>query len=328
MKTWKEIANVQPIATKMLTNMLVRNRLAHAYLLQGQKGTGKEAMSTLLAKSIFCRNIVAGEPCHICKDCVRITSGNHPDVHKIVPDGASIKKEQILHLQKEFTYTGLESNQKVYIIVDADKMTTNASNRLLKFLEEPTKETTAILLTENSQALLDTIRSRCQIISLKPLNAQQLEKTLQADGISDPNARLFAALTNHIEEAKLLNQDEWFAQARKLVVQLIDMLQAESDEALLFIQKQWIPHFANRDQLHNGLDLLMLWFKDVMYTQIDKEESTIFIEYQEKTKKISMHWSKQDTTAILYAIMKAKKHIEQNVHPTLVMEQLTLQMQR
>ncbi|WP_117161606.1 DNA polymerase III subunit delta' [Paraliobacillus sp. X-1268] len=328
MKTWEEIATVQPIATKMLTNMIARDRLAHAYLFQGDKGTGKEVMSTLLAKSIFCQHIANGEPCHVCKDCVRITSGNHPDVHKIIPDGSSIKKEQIVHLQKEFTYTGLESNQKVYIIVDAEKMTTNAANRLLKFLEEPNRQTTAILLTENTQGLLDTIRSRCQIMALKPLNAQQIEKTLQTEGIAEANARLFAAFKPQIEDARLLHQDERFAGTRKIVVQLIEMLQAGSNELLLFIQKQWMSHFSNRDQLHEGLDLLMLWYKDVMYTHIDKEESIIFIENQEKIKKISMHCSKQDTTAILYAIMEAKKHIEQNVHPTLVMEQLTLQMQR
>lgn len=328
MKTWEDIATVQPIATKMLTNMIARDRLAHAYLFHGDKGTGKEAMSTLLAKSIFCQHRADGEPCHVCKDCIRVTSGNHPDVHKIIPDGASIKKEQIVHLQKEFTYTGLESNQKVYIIIDAEKMTANAANRLLKFLEEPNRQTTAILLTENTQGLLDTIRSRCQIMAFKPLNAEQLVKSLQVEGISEANARLFAAFKPKIDEARLLNQDERFAQTRKLVVQLIDMLQAESNELLLFIQKQWMLHFSNRDQLHEGLDLLMLWYKDVMYVHIDKEESIIFIDNHEKIKKISMHCSKQDTTAILYAIMKAKKHIEQNVHPTLVMEQLTLQMQR
>ncbi|GGM36829.1 DNA polymerase III subunit delta' [Paraliobacillus quinghaiensis] len=328
MKTWKDIANTQPIVTKMITNMIKRNRVAHAYLFQGQKGTGKEEMSLLLAKSIFCQFKEEGEPCQTCKDCIRITSGNHPDVHKLIPDGASIKKEQILHLQKEFTYTGLESNQKVYIIVDADKMTTNAANRLLKFLEEPNKKTTAILLTANGEAMLDTIRSRCQIMSLQPLNSEQMQGKLQEQGITEANARLFAALTQQIDEANLLNQDEWFAQARKLVVQLTGMLQTNSEEVLLFVQKQWMLHFANREQLQLGLDLLLLWYKDVMYTHIDKEESIIFIAYREEVEKGSMYWSNQDTTAILYSIMGAKKHLEQNVHPTLVMEQLTLQMQR
>src|SRR5690606_36803569 len=100
-----------------------------------------------------------------CTQCKRIQSGNHPDVHIIKPDGQSIKIEQISFLQKEFTYTGLESNRKVYIIEEADKMTVNAANRLLKFLEEPNQETVAILITSQIGKMLDTIVSRCQRIT-------------------------------------------------------------------------------------------------------------------------------------------------------------------
>ncbi|MCZ0703625.1 DNA polymerase-3 subunit delta' [Natronobacillus azotifigens] len=328
MKTWNEIASNQPIATRILTNMIERNRLSHAYLIQGQKGTGKKAVSILLAKSFFCKNQIGSEPCHSCKDCVRIDSGNHPDVHHIAPEGASIKKEQIAHLQKEFTYTGLESNQKVYIITEADKMTTNAANRLLKFLEEPSKKTAAILTTENAHAILDTIRSRCQLIALRPLNTNQLELALIEKGLSKENARLFTVLTNDLQAALALDQDDWFAQARKLMVQLIEMLQTNIEEALLFIQKQWLLHFSDREQLKIGLDMLLYWYKDVMYLHIDENDQLVFLSYRENIEKSAMYWSKQDTTAILYAIMEARRHLEQNVHPTLVMEKLTLQMQR
>lgn len=330
MKTWKEVASNQPIAVKMLTNMVLRHRMAHAYLLQGQNGTGKGAISLLIAKSIFClqRNHESGEPCQACKECKRIDSGNHPDVHHIYPEGTSIKKEQIAHLQKEFTYTGLESNQKVYIIKEADKMTVNAANRLLKFLEEPSKQTTAILTTENVHALLDTIRSRCQLIALKPLNINQIQQALENEGVTVENARLFAVLTNDLQAAKSLVQDDWIAQARKLVIQLIEVLQTNPDEALLFIQKQWLVHFSNRDQLKLGLDMLLYWFKDIIYFHIDAQDDIVFLAYQDKVEKSAMYWSKQDTTRILYDIMEAKKHLNQNVHPTLVMEQVTLQIQR
>ncbi|MFX3864258.1 DNA polymerase III subunit delta', partial [Streptococcus suis] len=92
-------------------------------------------------------------------------SGNHPDVHWIEPDGQSIKKGQIEALQEEFSKTGVESNQKLYIIRHADKMTNNAANSLLKFLEEPHRGTTAVLLTEQYHRMLPTIISRCQVLS-------------------------------------------------------------------------------------------------------------------------------------------------------------------
>ncbi|CQR47503.1 DNA polymerase III subunit tau [Paraliobacillus sp. PM-2] len=328
MDNWSQLETIQPIATKMVLNMIKRDRISHAYLFHGQKGIGKNNIATLLAKSIFCIDQVDGEPCHTCKNCIRISSGNHPDVHKVIPEGSSIKKDQILHLQKEFTYTGLESNRKVYIIQDADKMTVNAANRLLKFLEEPSKKTTAILLTKNVNGIIHTIRSRCQVIALQPLNEKKMQVVLQDAGITQENARLFSALTNNVDDAKVFDQDEWFAQARNLVVQLVEMLQYKNEEVLLFIHKQWMPHFSNREQLQLGLDLLVLWYKDIMYLLVGREDNIIFKSYIDKIEKSAMYWSKGDTTHILYAMMEAKKRIEQNVHPTLLMEQLTLRMQR
>ncbi|MDL4839085.1 DNA polymerase III subunit delta' [Aquibacillus rhizosphaerae] len=328
MNTWAEMATVQPLVSKMLTNSINRERISHAYLFQGSKGTGKQSLALLLTKSIYCKNKESGEPCNHCKDCHRIDTGNHPDVHLVSPDGQSIKKEQILHLQKEFTYTGLESNRKVYIIVDADKMTNNASNRLLKFLEEPSKLTTAMLLTENSQSILQTIRSRCQIMALQPLNPLNIEKKLQVEGLSGENAKLMAALTNNISDAIELSKDEWFANARKLVVQLVEVLQAKPDESLLFINNQWMTHFKDRNQLQQGLDLLIIWYKDIIYYYIGNEELIVFINHRDTIVQSTMHWSRQHATKCLNSIMEARRKLDQNVHPTLVMEQLTLQMQR
>ncbi len=328
MKTWSDIASIQPLAARMLTNSLAKQRVSHAYLFQGNRGTGKKAISMVLAKSIFCRHKNGQEPCQQCKDCQRIESGNHPDVHWIIPDGQSIKKEQILHLQKEFTYTGLESNQKVYIIEDAEKMTANASNRLLKFLEEPSKQTTAMLLTSNSQAILQTIRSRCQIMALKPLNPANLQKQLQEEGLSSSNARLISALTNNVTEALEIGHDDWFANARKIVVQLTEVLQSKPEEAMLFINNQWMPHFKERQQMQRGLDLLLLWFKDIVYSFVDNEDAVIFINEKDKLSQASLHWSKQETTDALQRILEAKRKLEQNVHPALAMEQLTLHLKR
>src|SRR5699024_7684752 len=131
------------------------------------------------------------EPCHQCHDCKRVESGNHPDLHWIEPEGQSIKKEQIDHLQKEFMYSGLESNKKIYVVKQAETLTLNAANRILKFLEEPNRETTAILLTENGQSIISTIRSRCQVLDLAPLNPIQFQQQLMNDGISEANAKLF-----------------------------------------------------------------------------------------------------------------------------------------
>ncbi|MGR9047988.1 DNA polymerase III subunit delta' [Halobacillus faecis] len=328
MQTWTQMKDIQPLAAQMLMNSFKKDRISHAYLFQGNRGTGKREMSILFAKSIFCKNREGAEPCQSCRDCHRIDSGNHPDLHWIEPEGQSIKKEQILHLQKEFTYTGLESNRKVYIIVDAEKMTVNASNRLLKFLEEPSQQTTAMLLTESGSTILDTIRSRCQLLAFQPLNPLRIQEKLVEEGVSESNAILLSSLTNNLTEALEMNEDEWFANVRKLVIQLIEVLQNKPNEGLLFINHQWMPHFKERPQLQRGLDVLMLWFQDVINQLLDREESIIFTTERERLNQAAMRWSRQSAARSLTDILEAKRKINQNVHPNLVMEQLTLQLQR
>ncbi|MRG88156.1 DNA polymerase III subunit delta' [Salinibacillus xinjiangensis] len=328
MNTWGDFENVQPIVAKMLENSIKKNRISHAYLFQGPKGTGKKESSFLLAKSFFCKYLEGFNPCNECRDCKRIESGNHPDVHPIQPDGQSIKKEQITHLQKEFTYTGMESNQKVYIIEHADTMTANAANQLLKFLEEPKRSTMAILLTENGQSILNTIRSRCQTMSFKALNTKQLESRLVASGISEPISKFSAALTNDFEEAERISQDDWFAKGRTIVIKLIQVLMEGNDEAFLFLHNDWLPHFKDKDQSQIGLDLLLIWYRDYVSYLIERKDTIIYIDEKEKFEKYTFSLSRDQATKALKKILEAKNKLKANVNPTLVMEELVLQIQR
>lgn len=329
MTTWSEIEKIQPLASKMITNSIKKGRISHAYLIQGERGTGKEAIATLIAKDIFCEHRTGIEPCQTCRMCKRIDSRNHPDVHWVEPEGQSIKIEQIKNLQKEFTYSSFESNKKVYIIQGADTLTLNAANRILKFLEEPGRRTTAILLTENSQSIIPTIRSRCQLVDLKPLHPQDFQKQLAELGMSQKDAVLMSALTNNIEEAFEWSRDEWFAEGRKLMIQLIEVLINPSEDAYLFIHNHWLKHFKERAQLERGIDLLLLAFKDILYAHLGKEESMIvFDKNDDQLQQLILSYSQEDLIQILHNLLEAKRHLKQYVNPTLVMEQLTLQIQR
>ncbi|WP_430789427.1 DNA polymerase III subunit delta' [Virgibacillus flavescens] len=328
MNTWSDLENIQPLTSKIITNSIMKNRVSHAYLIAGERGTGKEAIARLLAKVLFCDNRNGTDPCNTCLNCKRVESGNHPDVHWIEPDGLSIKKEQIDELQKEFKYSGLESARKVYVIKDSDTLTPNAANRILKFLEEPNMETTAIMLTENSQSILSTIRSRCQILELQPLNPVHFQKKLLKSGVSESNVTLVSALTNNIDEAIALNGDEWFAHARKLVVQLVEMFIVKPEEVYLYIHSQWLVHFKERIQMEQGLDILLLAFKDILYYHIDYEALVLYNKEDESVEKAALFFSKAKLLSVLQDILQAKRKLKQNVHPTLVMEQLTLHIQR
>ncbi|MEH7354727.1 DNA polymerase III subunit delta' [Neobacillus drentensis] len=327
-KTWDQLEELQPTVLKMLKNSLVKNRVAHAYLFEGMRGTEKKEVGLLLTKALFCESLIEGyKPCEECNNCRRINSGNHPDVHIVEPDGLSIKVDQIRNLQAEFSKKGVESLKKVYLISHADKMSVSASNSLLKFLEEPSPGTVAFLLTEQQQQILPTILSRCQILAFHPLAPQVMVKQLVENGVEPVKAPLLAQLTNNLDEALKLNVDEWFAQAQKIVVKLFEVLKKNPLEAMVTLQGDWFLHFKEKEQIQRGLDLLLLIFKDLLYIQLDKEEQIVFIQESERLKQFALKTSGRRLSDQMSAILDAKRKLQANMNPQLMMEQLVLKLQ-
>ncbi|MED1206028.1 DNA polymerase III subunit delta' [Heyndrickxia acidicola] len=326
--TWDELKNVQPLAAKVLKNGILKKRLAHAYLFEGERGTGKQEAGVLLAKSLFCLEPQDSiNPCGGCTNCRRIENGNHPDVHFVEPDGLSIKKEQIRNLQQEFAKSGVESKKKLYMVVHADKMTINAANSLLKFLEEPNSETIAILITEQIQRILPTILSRCQVVSFKPFPSHYLKTKLLESGVNPNISLLLSTITNNKQEAILLNNDEWFAQARILVLKLYEALKKDSLYAMVSLQEDWISHFSEKQQLDLGLDLLLYIYKDLLSHQIGDEEQLLYPDRQSEFEADSLQLSPRSLSEKMTAILEAKRKLNANMNPQLLMEQLVLKLQ-
>ncbi|QHE59664.1 DNA polymerase III subunit delta' [Rossellomorea vietnamensis] len=324
---FEEIQPFQPVVLQMLQNSILKDRVAHAYLFEGEKGTRKKEMSMLFAKALLCLNRVDGKPCEDCSNCKRINHGNHPDLHVVEPDGLSIKKDQIKSLQEEFSKTGVESKKKIYIIVHGDKMTANAANSLLKFLEEPLADTTAILITGNIHRILPTILSRCQTVSFKPLPKEQLTQQLLEEGIPPHFATLAANLTNHYEEAVEICQNEWFAQARIIVLKLYEVLQKSPFQAMVKIQEDFVQHFKEKDQVDRALDLLLLIYKDLLHIQLGKEEQLVYPDQKENWKSNALQVSTNRLSTNMTVILEAKRKLNANMNSQLLVEQLMLKLQ-
>jgi len=329
MVTWSELKIKQPLGSQILINSFNKNRVSHAYLIQGDRGTGKKTFASLIAMTLFCEHLAGVEPCQSCNVCKRILSRNHPDVHWIEPEGSSIKNEQIQSLRKEFSYTGLESSKKVYIINHAEALTVNAANRILKFLEEPDMEITALLLTENGQGILPTIRSRCQIIDLQPLDEiafQEKLMNIENVTINENNARLLSALTNNIDEAIECHQEEKIYKIRDLVEQFIYILLTDYEERYLFIHQKFLAKWKDKKDLEQGLDMMLLAFRDIANAKIEREIPTSFFQPTDALLTRAIHQlTEKRLLQLLKTLLEAKQKLNHNVHPTLVMEQLVLQ---
>lgn len=259
----------------MLKQAINHNKVSHSYLMIGISGIGKKMIATEFAKAILCME--EGEICNHCKSCIEFNSNNNPDFLSIEPEGNSIKIEQIRELQKKMQEKPIISNKKVYIIDNADSMTKEAQNCLLKTLEEPPEFATIILIGSNENEFLATIKSRCMILHFNPIEdtyiRMYLKEQYQIDNISQNMLDMFQGSIG--KAITLKDKQEQYLQLESLInnlkqKDLIDILQGA--EIL----------YKAKDEIYEILDyinILLLKKAKVNY------EYTICIEYVENTKK-------------------------------------------
>ena len=154
----------QEYIVKTLKNAIAKNQISHAYLFSGPRGTGKTSLAKLFAKTINCTG--ENKPDGTCQNCRQILSGNHPDVLLVGPEGKqTLGIDQVRPLKEELAKSPVESSRRFFFINEAQKLTLSAANGLLNLLEEPIAPVVTILITNNSDQILPTIRSRTQIIN-------------------------------------------------------------------------------------------------------------------------------------------------------------------
>jgi len=326
--TDNSIMKRQPKAASLLGGSAASGRVAHAYLFDGVKGAGKELLARFFTQLLLCRVPADGMPCGECRNCRRIRDGNHPNVTQIHPDGQDIKKGQISDLIYKLNKTGLEEGRKIYILHQADRMNHSAADTLLKFLEEPEGEVTAILLTDRASAILPTIRSRCQEIHLQPPPREAVMEQLVTEGdVTRSMASTVTMVTADPEEALALSADEQFGQARKTVIKLVEASDKSIHEALLFIQTDWSPLFKEKDETELGLDLLLFAYRDISAVKAGLSTPLAYPDNRAGWEEMALRLTFGRLASILEAILKAKRNLQSNMNRTLLMEQLVLNMQ-
>lgn len=190
-----------------LTNLVKQNKYSHSYIFLGTEGIGKKLIAKEFAKMILC----LGEEkyCNTCKSCLEFLSNNNPDFYEIIPNGNNIKIEQIREMQKKVVEQPIISKNKVYIIDNADLMTREAQNCLLKTLEEPPEFVTIILIGSNESNFLSTIKSRCTILRFENIEPSKIEKYLKEKfGIQEVPKSIIEAANGSIGKAELLKDKQ------------------------------------------------------------------------------------------------------------------------
>ena len=207
-----------------MKNAVEQNKLSHAYILNGQRGSGKKLLARLFAMTLQCET-GESEPCGDCRSCIQTTSGNQPDIITIKHEKpASISVDDIREqLNGDIMIKPYSSKYKIYIIPEADLMTVQAQNALLKTLEEPPEYAVIFLLTENADSLLSTIRSRCVMLKLRNIKDKLVKKYLMEQmQVPDYQAELCAAFAQgNIGRAVMLAKSEHFNEIKEEAIQLL-----------------------------------------------------------------------------------------------------------
>ena len=224
----------QPDQFDRFVRILEQDQLNHAYLFSGFFGSFE--MAQFLAKSLFCTDKVGVLPCEKCRNCKLIEQGEFPDVTLIKPVNQIIKTERIRELVGQFSQAGIESQQQVFIIEQAEKMHSNAANSLLKVIEEPQSEVYIFFLTSDEEKMLPTIRSRTQIFHFKK-QEEQLILLLEQMGLVKKKATLLAQFSQSRAEAeKLANQASFWTLVDESE-RLLTWLVAKKKESYLQVAK-------------------------------------------------------------------------------------------
>jgi DNA polymerase-3 subunit delta' len=306
-------------AKALLQTALASNKIAHAYLFAGPSGSGRREMAYVFAQALFCE-LDGNDACGKCLECRKVLHGNHPDLHVIAPDGATVKIDQIRTLQRDLSYRSAHAGYKVYIIEGAETMTVQAGNSLLKFLEEPPSPVVAILLAPSAQAVLPTILSRTQLIAFVPGDREALEAALTQEGKPQLLARAAVNLASGLNASRKLLEENWFADIRNVVIQLGKENPARFTASLLQAQQQVFKTELS-EHVEILLQLLALWYRDMIYAMTDRHNQMVFPDQEEWISKQAWSRSIGSWVSVMESALTAARRIKAHVPPQLALEQ-------
>lgn len=308
-------------------NAILTGNISHAYILTGEAGMGRKSLAGAFALSLLCENSQA-DPCRQCHACKQVLSGNHPDLIRVTHEkpgsiGVDDVRRQINDTIQIRPYS---SSHKIYIVDEAEKMTVQAQNALLKTIEEPPSYAVILLLTTNAEAFLPTILSRCVQLKLKPLPDAAVKEYLTGTmEVSQPQAEIYAAFARgNLGKAIHLASSEDFRLMYDEILGMLKNLKKSDISQLLEYIRSVKDHNLN---VRDCLDFMQMWYRDVLMYKTTKDINLLIFKDEFSTINSMSAVSGYDgLERILTAIDKARIRLDANVNMELVMELLLLTM--
>lgn len=324
MNGFKDVVGHRDIIQYM-KDAIEQDKVSHAYILNGQRGSGKKLLAKLFAMALQCES-GKSEPCGECRSCIQTNNGNQPDIITVRHEKpASISVDDVRQqINGDIMIKPYSSPYKIYIVPEADLMTVQAQNAILKTIEEPPEYAIIFLLTENADSLLPTIRSRCVMLKLRNIKDKLVKKYLMEQmQIPDYQADLCAAFAQgNIGRALMLAKSEHFNEIKEEAIQLLKYIDEMELHEIVGAIKE-----INKYKLEvtDYFDIMTIWYRDILVYKATKNiDGLVFSDQLKHIKEKASKSSYEGLEIILESIEKAKVRLKANVNFDLVMELLLL----
>lgn len=326
MSSFKDVVGHKNII-KYIESAVQADAVSHAYILNGERGSGKKLLANLFAMSLQCQDRAEnGEACGKCQSCKQAKSGNQPDIIRVTHEKPNTISVDDIRTQvnNDIVIKPYSSKYKIYIIPEADLMSVQAQNALLKTIEEPPEYAVIMLLTENAETLLPTIRSRCVMMKLRNIRDQLVKKYLMEQmEIPDYKADVCVAFAQgNMGKAIMLATSDYFNEIKEEVVHLLRNIDEMNVSELMDAIKKCMTY---KMEINDYLDMIAIWYRDVLIYKATKNvDRVVFSDQLRYIKQRASKSSYEGIENILDAIEKAKARLKANVNFELTMELLLL----
>lgn len=326
--TWSDVVGQTQLVNN-LRGAIKYDKISHAYLIQGEKLSGKRMIADIFARALQCE--CEAKPCDQCRSCKQAMSGNHPDIIHVVHEKPNVISVDNIRQQVngDIAIKPYSGNYKIYVIDEAEKMNVQAQNALLKTLEEPPAYAVILLLSTKAEAMLPTILSRCVVLNTKPVPEDLIKRFLmQRIQIPDYKASISASFARgNVGRAVELASNEVFDRMKSSVLEILkNISDMEINQIASEVKKITEEKFDTNDYL----DLCFIWYRDVLLYKAcsthGDHKHIIFKEELSDIARAARRYSYDSLEQIIHSIDRARNRLSANVNFDLTMELMFLDM--
>jgi len=312
----------QDQAIRQLKQGLLKKRISHAYLFAGPEGVGKETTAIALAAALNCIRPNEGEACGLCRNCIRLGTGNYPDFFFLQPKGTALRIEQIRGIQAKLSLASFEGYYRVILFGDAEKMTEEAANSLLKLLEEPPQSTVFILLTTLPAAILPTILSRCVEVRFLSLLPAVIKRLLLERGFAEDIAeRLANTSGGSISQAMRKGANPEADANRLKAVKIIRSLKNAGMLDLISLAGE----MEQEENLEEVLDWMVWLYRDLLVSRQGGPDRLVL--NKDQLAEMDKMPPLVDVVEMIAEIVAIRRMLKNNINKRLVLENMLISLQ-